>query len=163
MNERKHFIKRWLLANYTGVKRFSFWKASAKICNFRVPIYKGVPFPWMKWNPSLNDDCCPTIQVWKDSLSEKWVLKYATLGFPFTRVFPTHEWNDRHPKTMTGIQVYYYLKDSLSEKWVLKCATLGIPFRRGFPSHEWNDTHPSSMAACQVYAREKFHLLKSEC
>ena len=90
MNERKHFIKRWQLANYTGVKRFSFWKASAKTCNFRVPVYKEVPLPWMKWNPSLNDDCWPTKLVWKDSLSEKLVLKYATLGFPFIRGFPSN-------------------------------------------------------------------------
>ena len=97
MNEKKHFIKRWLLANYAGVKRFSFWKASAKVYNFRVPIYKGVPLPWMKGNTSLIDECYLTILVWKDSLSEKLVLKYATLGFPFIRGFPSHEWKETLP------------------------------------------------------------------
>ena len=24
------------------------------VCNFRVPVYKGVPLPWMKWNTSLK-------------------------------------------------------------------------------------------------------------
>ena len=43
MNKRKHFRNRCLLANYTGVKRFAFRKVSGKICNFRVPVYKGVP------------------------------------------------------------------------------------------------------------------------
>ena len=58
MNERKHFIKRWQLANYTGVKRFSFWKASAKTCNFRVPVNKGVPSH--EWNDthSLSMAAC---------------------------------------------------------------------------------------------------------
>ena len=151
MNEMEPILNRWLLANYASVKRFAFRKVSAKICNLRVPVYKGVPLtwmkwhpslnddwypsvllsksftlrkvgakvynfrvpvnkwvplPWMKWNPSLIDDCWPTIQVWKDSLSEKWVLKYATLGFPFIRGFPSHEWNDTHSLSMTGIQVY---------------------------------------------------------
>ena len=91
MNEMEHFIKRWLLANYTGVKRFTFWNASAKVYNFRVPVYKGVPLTWMKGNTSLNDDCWPTILVWKDSVSEMSVLKYAILGFPFIRGFPSHE------------------------------------------------------------------------
>ena len=97
INEMKPILKRWLLANYTSVNGFAFWKVSAKICNFRVPVSKGVPLPWMKWYPSFNDDCWPTIQVWKDSLSEKLVLKYATLGFPFIRGFPSHEWNETLP------------------------------------------------------------------
>ena len=60
MNEMKPILKRWLLANYTTVKIFVFWKVSAKMFNFSVPVYKGVPFPWMKWNPSFNDDRLPT-------------------------------------------------------------------------------------------------------
>ena len=106
MNEMTPNLYRWRLAKCTSVKRFTFWKVSAKICNFRVPIYKGVPLPWMKWNQSLNDDCWPTILVWKDSLSEKLVLKYATLGFPFIKGFPSHERNDTHPLMMTASQVY---------------------------------------------------------
>ena len=43
MNEMTPFHERWQLANYTSVKRFAFWKISAKICNFRVPVYKGSP------------------------------------------------------------------------------------------------------------------------
>ena len=169
------------LTKYSTVKSLTFWKVSAKICNFRVPIYKGFPLPWMKRNPSLNDDCWPTILVWKDSLSEKLVLKYATLGFPFIRGFPSHEWNETNPLTMTASQVYECVKVSPSEKWVLKyttyeCvevsllqkwvlnyATVGFPFIRGFPSHEWNETLRSTMTAGQLYYREKVHFLKSEC
>ena len=163
MNEMEPILKRWLLANYTSVKRFAFRKVSAKICNLRVPVYKGVPLTWMKWNPSLIDDCLSSVLEWKVSLSEKCVLKYATSGFPFIRGFPSHEWNDTHPLTMTASQVYERVKVSLSEKWVLKYTTLGFPFIKGFPSHEWNDTHPLTMAASQVYACEKFHFPKSKC
>ena len=42
----------------------------------------------------------------KVSLSEKWVLKYTTLGFPFIKGFPSHERNDTHPLMMTASQVY---------------------------------------------------------
>ena len=141
-NEMTPILYRWRLAKCTSVKRFTFRKVSAKRCNFRVPIYKGVPLPWIKWNPSLNDDCWPTIQVWKDSLSEKWVLKYVTLGLLFTRRFPSYEWNYTHPLTMTASQVYACVKVSLAEKLVLNYATLGFPFIRGFPSHEWKETLP---------------------
>ena len=160
MNERKHLIKRWQLANYTGVKRFTFWKVSAKICNFRVPIYKGVPYnirvpvykgfllPWMKWHPFFIDGGLPSVLVWKDWLSEKWVLKHATLGFPLIRgsppmnemtpilyrwrlakcTFPWHERNDTHPLMMTASQVYKCVRVSLSENCGLNNATLGFPF-----------------------------------
>ena len=57
------------------------------------------------------------------SPSEKLVLKYATLGFPFIRGFPLHEWNDTIPLTMTASQVYECVKVSLSEMWVLKYTT----------------------------------------
>ena len=40
------------------------------------------------------------------SLSEKLVLNYTTLGFPFIRGFPSHEWNETRPLTMTGGQLY---------------------------------------------------------
>ena len=79
MNEMTPILWRWLLANYTSGKSFTFWKVSAKVSNFKVPVHKGIVLQWMKWNPSLNDDCWPTIIVWKYSLSEKLVLKYATL------------------------------------------------------------------------------------
>ena len=92
--------------HYTTVKIFVFWKVCANLYNLRVPVYKGFTLPWKKWNPSLNDDCWPTILVWKDSLSEKWVLKYATLGFSFIRGLPSHEWNDTLPLTTTAGQLY---------------------------------------------------------
>ena len=97
MNEMEPILKRWLLANYTSVKRFGFWKVSAKICNFSVPVYKGVPLPWMKWHPFFIDDGLQVYYYLKVSLSEKWVQKYTTLGFPFIRGFPSHEWNGTHP------------------------------------------------------------------
>ena len=108
MNEMKLMVKR-----YTIVKRFTFWKVSAKICNFRVPV------------------------------------------------FPSYEWNDTHPLTMTASQVYECVKVSLSEKWVLNYATSGFPFIIGFPSHERNETQPLTMAGGQVYGSKKFHFLKS--
>ena len=145
------------------MKFFVFWKVSANLYNLRVPVNKGVSLPWMKWNPSLNDDCWPTILVWKDSLSEKLVQKYATLWFPFIRGFPSHEWNDTHPLSTTASQVYYYRNVLLSEKWVLKYATLGFTFIRGFPSLEWNDTLPCTTTADQVFECEKFNSLISDC
>ena len=36
----------------------------------------------------FNDECWPSILVLKGSLSEKWVLIYTTLGFPFIRGSP---------------------------------------------------------------------------
>ena len=57
--------------------------------------------------PSFNDDSCPTTILWKVSLSEKWVLNYTTLGFPFIRGFPFYEWNETYALTMTGCKVYY--------------------------------------------------------
>ena len=103
------------------------------------------------------------------------MLNYTTLRFPFIRGFPSYEWNDTHPLTMTASQVYecvevlpsakWVLKYttyecaevSLLEKWVLNYATLGFPFIRGFPSHERNETILSTMTASQVYPCEKWH------
>ena len=78
MNEMTPILWRRVVANYTSSKNFIFWKVCAKVSNFRVLVYR-------------------LIQVWKDSLSEKLVLKYATLGFPFITGFPSHEWNETHP------------------------------------------------------------------
>ena len=96
MNEMKPFFKRWQLAKSPPVKSFRFRKISAKLCNFRVPVYKGVPLPWMKWNPSLTMTAGQVYECVKDSPSEKLVLKYTTLGFPFIMGFPSHEWNETH-------------------------------------------------------------------
>ena len=154
------------MANYTRVKIFAFWKVSVKLYHFRVPVFKGVPLPWMKWNPSLNDECWSTVVVWTVSLSEKWVLNYTTLGSPFIRGFPSHEWNETRPFTMTAGQVAHFKrvplpwmkwnpsfnddwwptvrvwKVSLSEKLVLFYKSLGFPFIKGFPSYGWSDTNP---------------------
>ena len=149
MNEMKPILYRWRLTKCTRVKRFTFRKVSAKICNFRVPIYKGVPLTRMKWHPSFNDGGLPSVREWKVSLFEKWVLKYATIGCSFIKGFPSHQWNEIHPLTTTGSQIYAcddswpsvrLWKYSLSEKCVLKYATWGFPFIRGFPSHEWKET-----------------------
>ena len=58
-----------------------------------------IPLPW-RWLFFLVYACV------KVSLSEKWMLNYATLGFPFIRGFPSHEWNETHPLTTTAGQVY---------------------------------------------------------
>ena len=50
-----------------------------------------------KWHPSLMMTASQVYTCAKDSLSEKLVLKYATLGSPFIRGFPSHEWYDTHP------------------------------------------------------------------
>ena len=56
-------------------------KRIVKLYHFRVPVYQGVAFPWMNWYPSFSDNCWPSIRLWQVSLSEKWVLNYATLVF----------------------------------------------------------------------------------
>ena len=73
--------------------KFHFLKTGC-LSNFRVPVYKGDPLPWLKWNPSFNDDCWQTVRVSKVSLSEKWMLNYTTSGFPFIKGFRSHEWYD---------------------------------------------------------------------
>ena len=106
MNERKPFLNRWQVANYTSVKRFTFWKVSGKIYTFRVPGYKGVPLTWMKWNPSFNVDSCSSVRLWKVEHFENVVLIYAGLGFLFIRRFPSHEWKGSLPQTLTASQQY---------------------------------------------------------
>ena len=106
MNEMIPILSWWLVANYTSVKSFAFRKMSAEVYNFSGPVHKGVPSPWMKWNPAFNNDSCPTILLWKVSLSEKWVLNYTTLGFLFIKGLHSHEWNDIFSLTITGRQVY---------------------------------------------------------
>ena len=46
------------------------------------------------------------LKVWKFLLSEKSALNYVTLGLPFIREFPAHEWNETHPLTMAAYPVY---------------------------------------------------------
>ena len=150
MNEMKPIFKRWLLPNYTSVKRFAFWKVSVKI-TLGFPFIRG--FSSHEWNDThpLMMTASQVYECAKVSVSEKLVLKYATLGFSFIKGFPSQERNKTHPLMMTGSQVYECVKVSPSEKWVLNNATWGFPFIWGFPSHEWNDTHSLSMAAYQVY------------
>ena len=40
------------------------------------------------------------------ALSEKWVLNYTTLRFPFMKGFPSYEWNETHALTVTGGEAY---------------------------------------------------------
>ena len=37
---------------------------------------------------------------------KKWMVYYTTLGFPFIRGFPSHEWNDTRLLTMIAGQLY---------------------------------------------------------
>ena len=51
---------------------FHFLKSCVKLYNFRVADYKGVPFPWMKWNTSFDDNYSETVRlksftIWKVS------------------------------------------------------------------------------------------------
>ena len=78
MDEMKPVLEQWVLVNCTSLNSLTFGKVSVKLHNFRVLGSKGVPLPWMKWKPSFHDDCWPTIVVGKASLSEKYMLKYAT-------------------------------------------------------------------------------------
>ena len=91
---------------WPSIRLWKVWKVSVNLYNFRVPDYKGVPLPWMKWHPCFNDDWWPIIRVWKVLLSEKWVLNYSTLGFPFISGFPFHVWNKTDPSKMTFGQVW---------------------------------------------------------
>ena len=89
----------------------------------------------------------------KVSLSEKWVLKYSTLGVPLIEGFPYHEtmwmkWN----QSLNDIPLW---KDSLSEKWMLNYTTVGFSLIWGFASHERNVTHPLTINGGQVYDCEK--------
>ena len=59
-----------------------FLKVSLKPYNYKVPVYKGLILPWMKWKPSFNDNCRQTILLWKLSLSKKWVSNHTNLGPP---------------------------------------------------------------------------------
>ena len=54
-------------------------------------------------NTSSNDDSW----LWKVSLSQKLLLNYTTLEFPFISGFSPHEWNETHGYTMAVSQVYY--------------------------------------------------------
>ena len=75
MNEMKPIreiipiLYQWLLTMYTSVKSFAFWNVRVKLYNFRVPVYKVVSHPFMKWNPSMKwypsftNDYWPWIRV----------------------------------------------------------------------------------------------------
>ena len=108
-----------------------------KHCNFRVPVFKGAPLQWMKWNPSFNDECRPTILVWRVSQFEMWILNYTTLGCPFIRGFPSHGWNETHPLTMSG---YRSLKSFKFWKLHLKVCNFRVPVYKEVPLSwiKWN-------------------------
>ena len=65
-----------------------------------------------EWNDThpLTMTASQVYECVKVSLSEKWVLNYTTLGFPFIRGFSSHEWKDTHPLTTTAGQVYEFEK-----------------------------------------------------
>ena len=94
MNEMKPVVERWVLVNCTSLNSFTFWKVSVKLHKFRVPGYKGFRLPWVKWNPSLNDDFWPTIVVGKTSLSENNLFKLRNFRVSLYMGVPYHEWND---------------------------------------------------------------------
>ena len=150
MNEMTPILYRWRLAKCTSVKRFTFRKVSAKICNFRVPIYKGVPFPWMKWYPSLDDDCYPTVRLCNSFTFTKVSAKICNFRVPVYNGVPL-PWMKWHPSFNDGsypnIRLWIV---SVPEKLVLIYATSGFPYIMGFPSHEWNDTHLLTLTADQV-------------
>ena len=81
MNEMKHILNisfDEMMAKYTTVKSFTFTKVSLKLYNFRVPVYKRVPLPLMKWYPPFTMTAGQVYECEKVSLSEKLVLNYAT-------------------------------------------------------------------------------------
>ena len=133
MNEMEPIFERCVLANYTSLKSFTSWKVSANICNFRVPVYKEVPLTWMIWNPSFTDECWLSILVWKVTLSEKWGLNYTTLGFPFIKGLPSHEWNDTHLLTMIAGQEYDCEKFLFVKSGCYTIQILGSRLLRGSP------------------------------
>ena len=160
MKEMIPVLSRWLVANCTSVKSSTLQKVSVKVYNLRVPVFKEVPLPWLKWNPSFSDVWWRNIRVWNVWISEKWVLNYTTWGFPFLRGFrfPWMKWYMSFSDDWwRNIRVS---KSWLSEKWVLKYTTLGFPFLKGFPYHEWNETRSLTMIGGQLYECEKFHFLK---
>ena len=91
MNEMKPIFKRWLLANYTSVKRFTFWKVSVKLHNCRVFVDKEVRLPWMKWNPF-------------DEIDE--IVGRASFPVPEGLGSKNPQRNETHPLRMNGGQVY---------------------------------------------------------
>ena len=161
------------MANNKSVKSFAFWKMNVKLFNFRVPVYKGVPLPWMKWNRSFQDDCWPSMGPCKLSLSEKWMLNHTTLGLLFIRGLSYHEWNETYPSTITTAKLYDW-NVSLSECTVETRSTFkNLQYNRylGFrtlymtilrhnsqlhvsrsplPIQETNDLHPLTMT--RVYS-----------
>ena len=112
MNEVIPILWRWVLANFTMVKSFTIRIVSVKLYNFRVPVYKGVPLPWMKWNVSLNYNCRQSIQVGKDLLSPKLYILLLRGWEIFILIhnsqvykchLPTHEINGLHPLTICRV------------------------------------------------------------
>ena len=162
MREMTPILWWWQLAKYTPVKSFTFRKVSAKICNFRVPVNKGVPLPWMKWHPSFNEGgakCTPvkSFTCWKVS------AKICNFRVPVYKGVPLlwMKWNLCFNDDW--LQSLIPWKVSLSEKWVLNYTTLGLPFIRGFPSHKWNESHSLTMTGCQLHYCENIRFLKSKC
>ena len=93
MNEMEPILNRWLLANYTTVKSFTFRKVSAKICNFRVPVNKGVPPHMNEMIPILKRQLvkCTTV---KSLTFRKDSANLYNLRVAVYKGFSSHEWKE---------------------------------------------------------------------
>ena len=85
-----------------------------------------IPLPW-RWLFFLVYACV------KVSLSEKLMLNYATLGFPFFRGFPSHEWNETNPLTTTAVQVYECEKFNFLKRECYSMQLRGSRLKGGSP------------------------------
>ena len=133
MNEMTPILYRWRLGKCTSVKRFTFWNASAKVYNFRVPVYKGVPLTLMKWYPSLNDDTYPSILLSKSFTFRKVSAKVCSFRVPVYKGVPL-TWMKWNPFFIDeGLSSVQEWKVSLSKKWVQIYTTSRFPFIRGSP------------------------------
>ena len=146
---------------------------------FRVPVYKGVPLPWMKGNTSFNDQCWPSGLVWKVSLFEKSALNNTTLWCPFLKRFSSHGWSETHHLTMSirgshamdevtlvicrWLQVISTSLNSFTfTKVHLKQHNFRVPVYKGVPI-QWMKWNSSFNDECRVTILvKKLHFLKSE-
>ena len=112
---------------------------SVNVYNFRVPVSKGVPLPWMKWNTSLKRwlqtkyTSLKSFTFWKASVNVYNFRVPVHKGVPLPWMKCNLSFKDDCRPTILVWKV------SNSEKCILNYTTLGSPFIRGFPSHGWNE------------------------
>ena len=112
---RLPFCEKWVL-NYTTsglplIRGFPShgWNDTHHFTVIARQVYTCEVF---QWYTSFHGDCWTNIQVWRFSLSDKWILNHTTLGFPFIKGLPSHGWNDTplwndtQPLTMIAGQVH---------------------------------------------------------